>query len=168
MGGEQAASVLATVKRDQMARESRSMSADEEAAIRTPCRFLACRRFRDHRGPAPFSRDCCPFLCISHSALPTCGLLQCRRKSTSPSGVGRERIGELSATSVQLDRERNLRVPPALTEVAPDAYADRFFCASWFLPAGSLVNFAHAIAGVPQRLVRNMRVALRSPCLRVT
>jgi acetyl-CoA carboxylase carboxyltransferase component len=36
MGGEQAASVLATVKRDQMARESRSMSADEEAAIRTP------------------------------------------------------------------------------------------------------------------------------------
>jgi 3-methylcrotonyl-CoA carboxylase beta subunit/propionyl-CoA carboxylase len=36
MGGEQAASVLATVKRDQMAREQKTMSAEEEAAIRTP------------------------------------------------------------------------------------------------------------------------------------
>ncbi len=36
MGGEQAASVLATVKRDQMARERKTMSAEEEAAIRTP------------------------------------------------------------------------------------------------------------------------------------
>jgi 3-methylcrotonyl-CoA carboxylase beta subunit len=36
MGGEQAASVLATVKRDQMARDQQEMSAEEEAAIRTP------------------------------------------------------------------------------------------------------------------------------------
>jgi 3-methylcrotonyl-CoA carboxylase beta subunit/propionyl-CoA carboxylase len=36
MGGEQAASVLATVKRDQLAREGRTLSADEEAAIRAP------------------------------------------------------------------------------------------------------------------------------------
>jgi acetyl-CoA carboxylase carboxyltransferase component len=36
MGGEQAASVLATVKRDQMAREKRTLSAEEETAIRTP------------------------------------------------------------------------------------------------------------------------------------
>src|SRR5580765_6824383 len=36
MGGEQAAGVLATVKRDQMARGGRTMSAEEEAAIRDP------------------------------------------------------------------------------------------------------------------------------------
>jgi len=36
MGGEQAAGVLTTVKRDQLAREGRTLSADEEAAIRDP------------------------------------------------------------------------------------------------------------------------------------
>jgi 3-methylcrotonyl-CoA carboxylase beta subunit len=36
MGGEQAASVLTTVKRDQLAREGRSLTAEEEAAIRDP------------------------------------------------------------------------------------------------------------------------------------
>ena len=36
MGGEQAASVLVTVKRDQLARENRLLSAEEEAGIRTP------------------------------------------------------------------------------------------------------------------------------------
>ena len=36
MGGEQAASVLATVKRDQLAREGTALSSDEESAIRTP------------------------------------------------------------------------------------------------------------------------------------
>jgi 3-methylcrotonyl-CoA carboxylase beta subunit/propionyl-CoA carboxylase len=36
MGGEQAASVLVTVKRDQLAREQRTLTADEEAAIRAP------------------------------------------------------------------------------------------------------------------------------------
>src|SRR5579862_4252519 len=36
MGGEQAASVLVTVKRDQLAREGKSLSADEEQAIRGP------------------------------------------------------------------------------------------------------------------------------------
>ena len=36
MGGEQAAGVLTTVKRDQLAREGRSLSAEEEAAIRAP------------------------------------------------------------------------------------------------------------------------------------
>jgi acetyl-CoA carboxylase carboxyltransferase component len=36
MGGEQAAGVLATVKRDQLAREGREMSAAEEDAIRAP------------------------------------------------------------------------------------------------------------------------------------
>ena len=36
MGGEQAASVLVTVKRDQLAREGRSLSVDEEAAIKSP------------------------------------------------------------------------------------------------------------------------------------
>jgi acetyl-CoA carboxylase carboxyltransferase component len=36
MGGEQAASVLVTVKRDQLARANQAMSAEEEAAIRTP------------------------------------------------------------------------------------------------------------------------------------
>jgi 3-methylcrotonyl-CoA carboxylase beta subunit/propionyl-CoA carboxylase len=36
MGGEQAASVLATVKRDQMARAGQTMTAEEEAAIRQP------------------------------------------------------------------------------------------------------------------------------------
>jgi 3-methylcrotonyl-CoA carboxylase beta subunit/propionyl-CoA carboxylase len=36
MGGEQAAGVLATVKRDQLAREGRTLEADEEAAIRDP------------------------------------------------------------------------------------------------------------------------------------
>jgi acetyl-CoA carboxylase carboxyltransferase component len=36
MGGEQAASVLVTVKRDQLTRAHQTMSAEEEAAIRTP------------------------------------------------------------------------------------------------------------------------------------
>jgi acetyl-CoA carboxylase carboxyltransferase component len=36
MGGEQAASVLATVKRDQLARDGTALSADEENAIRAP------------------------------------------------------------------------------------------------------------------------------------
>ena len=36
MGGEQAASVLATVKRDQLAREGKTLDAAEEAAIRDP------------------------------------------------------------------------------------------------------------------------------------
>jgi acetyl-CoA carboxylase carboxyltransferase component len=36
MGGEQAAGVLTTVKRDQLAREGRTFSAEEEAAIRDP------------------------------------------------------------------------------------------------------------------------------------
>jgi acetyl-CoA carboxylase carboxyltransferase component len=36
MGGEQAASVLATVKKDQLARDGATLSADEEAAIRQP------------------------------------------------------------------------------------------------------------------------------------
>jgi 3-methylcrotonyl-CoA carboxylase beta subunit/propionyl-CoA carboxylase len=36
MGGEQAASVLVTVKRDQLTRDSRTMSAEDEAAIRDP------------------------------------------------------------------------------------------------------------------------------------
>ncbi|HXW08835.1 MAG TPA: carboxyl transferase domain-containing protein [Vicinamibacterales bacterium] len=36
MGGEQAAAVLATVKRDQLAREGRTLSPDEEEAIRAP------------------------------------------------------------------------------------------------------------------------------------
>ena len=36
MGGEQAASVLVSVKRDQLSREGRALSADEETAIRTP------------------------------------------------------------------------------------------------------------------------------------
>jgi acetyl-CoA carboxylase carboxyltransferase component len=36
MGGEQAAGVLTTVKRDQLAREGRPFSADEEEAIRRP------------------------------------------------------------------------------------------------------------------------------------
>jgi len=36
MGGEQAASVLVTVKRDQLAREKTTLSAEEEAAIRQP------------------------------------------------------------------------------------------------------------------------------------
>jgi 3-methylcrotonyl-CoA carboxylase beta subunit len=36
MGGEQAAGVLTTVKRDQLAREGKQLSADEEAAIRKP------------------------------------------------------------------------------------------------------------------------------------
>jgi acetyl-CoA carboxylase carboxyltransferase component len=36
MGGEQAASVLATVKRDQLARDGGTLSADEETAIRAP------------------------------------------------------------------------------------------------------------------------------------
>jgi acetyl-CoA carboxylase carboxyltransferase component len=36
MGGEQAASVLSTVKRDQLAREGRTLSEAEEAAIRDP------------------------------------------------------------------------------------------------------------------------------------
>jgi acetyl-CoA carboxylase carboxyltransferase component len=36
MGGEQAAGVLTTVKRDQLARENKVLSAEEEAAIREP------------------------------------------------------------------------------------------------------------------------------------
>jgi 3-methylcrotonyl-CoA carboxylase beta subunit len=36
MGGEQAAGVLTTVKRDQMAREGKTLSAEEEASIRQP------------------------------------------------------------------------------------------------------------------------------------
>ena len=36
MGGEQAAGVLVTVKRDQLARQQRTLSAEEEAAIRDP------------------------------------------------------------------------------------------------------------------------------------
>jgi 3-methylcrotonyl-CoA carboxylase beta subunit/propionyl-CoA carboxylase len=36
MGGEQAASVLVTVKREQLAREGRTLSPDDEAAIRAP------------------------------------------------------------------------------------------------------------------------------------
>jgi 3-methylcrotonyl-CoA carboxylase beta subunit/propionyl-CoA carboxylase len=36
MGGEQAAAVLATVKRDQLAREGRALSAEDEQAIRAP------------------------------------------------------------------------------------------------------------------------------------
>jgi acetyl-CoA carboxylase carboxyltransferase component len=36
MGGEQAASVLVTVKRDQLARDGKTLSAEEEAAIRGP------------------------------------------------------------------------------------------------------------------------------------
>jgi 3-methylcrotonyl-CoA carboxylase beta subunit/propionyl-CoA carboxylase len=36
MGGEQAASVLATVKRDQLAREGQTLSAEGESDIRTP------------------------------------------------------------------------------------------------------------------------------------
>ena len=36
MGGEQAAGVLATVKRDQLARQGRTLSAEEEEAIRAP------------------------------------------------------------------------------------------------------------------------------------
>jgi len=36
MGGEQAASVLTTVKRDQLAREGKVLSAEEERAIRDP------------------------------------------------------------------------------------------------------------------------------------
>ena len=36
MGGEQAAGVLATVKRDQLAREGKSLSVEDEAAIRGP------------------------------------------------------------------------------------------------------------------------------------
>jgi 3-methylcrotonyl-CoA carboxylase beta subunit len=36
MGGEQAAGVLTTVKRDQLAREGRELSAEEERAIREP------------------------------------------------------------------------------------------------------------------------------------
>jgi acetyl-CoA carboxylase carboxyltransferase component len=36
MGGEQAAGVLATVKRDQLTREGRTLSAEEDAAIRQP------------------------------------------------------------------------------------------------------------------------------------
>jgi 3-methylcrotonyl-CoA carboxylase beta subunit len=36
MGGEQAAGVLATVKRDQLAREQQALGAEEEQAIRKP------------------------------------------------------------------------------------------------------------------------------------
>ena len=36
MGGEQAAGVLATVKRDQLARDEETLSAEDEHAIRQP------------------------------------------------------------------------------------------------------------------------------------
>jgi len=36
MGGEQAAGVLTTVKRDQLAREKKTLSAEDESAIRQP------------------------------------------------------------------------------------------------------------------------------------
>ena len=36
MGGEQAAGVLTTVKRDQLARDGKTLSAEDEAAIREP------------------------------------------------------------------------------------------------------------------------------------
>jgi 3-methylcrotonyl-CoA carboxylase beta subunit len=36
MGGEQAAGVLATIKRDQLAREGGSLTPEEEEAIRAP------------------------------------------------------------------------------------------------------------------------------------
>jgi 3-methylcrotonyl-CoA carboxylase beta subunit len=36
MGGEQAASVLVQVKRDQLTREGRTLSSDEESSIRNP------------------------------------------------------------------------------------------------------------------------------------
>ncbi|MEP6918377.1 MAG: carboxyl transferase domain-containing protein, partial [Acidobacteriota bacterium] len=36
MGGEQAAGVLTTVKRDQLARDGRDLATDDEAAIRAP------------------------------------------------------------------------------------------------------------------------------------
>lgn len=36
MGGEQAAGVLTTVKRDQLAREGRTLAEDEELAISSP------------------------------------------------------------------------------------------------------------------------------------
>ena len=36
MGGEQAAGVLTTVKRDQLAREGRTLTAEDEDAIRRP------------------------------------------------------------------------------------------------------------------------------------
>jgi acetyl-CoA carboxylase carboxyltransferase component len=36
MGGEQAAGVLATVKREQLAREGKALSAEDEDAIRAP------------------------------------------------------------------------------------------------------------------------------------
>jgi len=36
MGGEQAAGVLATVKRDQLAREGKALSQEDETAIRGP------------------------------------------------------------------------------------------------------------------------------------
>jgi acetyl-CoA carboxylase carboxyltransferase component len=36
MGGEQAAGVLTTVKRDQLAREGKALSAEDEEAIRAP------------------------------------------------------------------------------------------------------------------------------------
>ncbi|HBQ42529.1 MAG TPA: methylcrotonoyl-CoA carboxylase, partial [Halieaceae bacterium] len=36
MGGEQAAGVLATVKQDQLAREDKAMTADEERAFKQP------------------------------------------------------------------------------------------------------------------------------------
>jgi acetyl-CoA carboxylase carboxyltransferase component len=36
MGGEQAAGVLTTVKRDQLARQGQTLTAEDEAAIREP------------------------------------------------------------------------------------------------------------------------------------
>ena len=36
MGGEQAAAVLSTVKRDQLARDGKTLSAEEESVIRQP------------------------------------------------------------------------------------------------------------------------------------
>ena len=54
MGGEQAAGVLTTVKRDQLAREGRSLSDDEEAAIRDPI----LRKLDDEGSPTTRRRAC--------------------------------------------------------------------------------------------------------------
>jgi len=50
MGGEQAAAVLATVKREQLAREGKELTSDEEAAIRDPI----LRKY-DHEGSPYYS-----------------------------------------------------------------------------------------------------------------
>src|SRR5262249_26952124 len=62
MGGEQAAGVLTTVKRDQLAREGAALSSEEEAAIRQPILdkyeqegspYYATARLWDDRLPDP-------------------------------------------------------------------------------------------------------------------